>query len=450
MSAIILIPAVLSIYFIATRSAAEAFAKVWIPCLMLLPLYFDFRMKHLPPLYFTDAAALPIAVVMVAFYIKKLPPRLMDGLVLALVAVIFLSEARRTGLNTGGLQLFGGLTGCLFPYLAGRIFMEDPKVRAQFIRSFLLLLCAVAILSLWDFLAGISVFQMFWQNFFPGQQSGWPVQTRWGFGRIAGPYGQAILCGMMFLTGIMFAVGMRYFAPDLWRKRLVDAVPLSTRMIVAWVLVAGLLMTQSRGPVFGMLAGLLIVQIARAFNTRRAAILVTLLLAICFGFAYNFLQDYTAGNLTDAKTLEQQNAIYRAHLFDAYSKTIHDGGLLGWGETSYPKAPNLDSIDNEYLLMLVTHGYIGLTLFLLIAFGTLWGLARMLPFATAQADRWLLFSLIGIFVGLLLTLTTVYLGSQVFLLYFLLVGWVQALRSPEIVRLQKAKRHREPMVTVYT
>jgi len=46
-------------------------------------------------------------------------------------------------------------------------------------------------------------------------------------------------------------------------------------------------------------------------------------------------------------------------------------------------------------------------------------------------DRHLLFSLLGVLLGMAFTLTTVWLGAQSFELLFLLVGWSQVIRPGE-------------------
>jgi hypothetical protein len=450
MSAIILIPAFFSCWIVARRSASAAFFDVWLPCLMLLPLYFNFRPKHFPPVIFTDMAALPIAVVILALYVKEWKWRWMDSFLLVYVALVFIAEYKHTSMAIGGLEVWGATTTCLFPYVAGRLFLEQPGARAKFLQRFLILLCVVTLLSVWDFAAGTSIFQRFWKHFFPGEIIGWPIQTRWGFGRIAGPYAQSILAGMMFLVGLLLATGMRHFAPDWGRRKVIHSLPITTRALVMLLLVAGLLMTQSRGPVIGALIGLVVIQIARAYRLKRASAVVGIILTVTLFCGYQYIQKYTSGDVNAPITLEQQNAIYRRELLPAYSKIVHDGGMLGWGASNYPKATGQDSIDNQYLLLLVTQGYAGLAVFLLICTGTLWTLVSMLPVADAPQDRWLLFTLISVFVGLLLTLTTVYLGAQIYQVFFLLVGWVQALRSPEMVRLQAERRSHAPLIKVYT
>jgi hypothetical protein len=450
MSAIILLPLFFCIWTVQRKSVADAFLDVWLPCLMLLPTYFFFRPKHLPPLIFTDMAAIPIFFAMLVLYAKTWTWRAMDFFLLAYLTIYFIAETRNSGPAVGWLQIYGELTGVLFPYMCGRLLLERPGVRSRFLQRFLILLSVITLLSVWDFVAGVSIFQRFFGWFFPGEVSGWPIQTRWGFGRIAGPYGQAILAGMLFLIGILLSTGMRHFAPTWGTRRLVSFSTLTVRTTILLLLVAGLIMTQSRGPILGVLAGLLIIQIARATNIRRATVIVLVVLLVCLIFGYQYIQDYTAGDLASATTLEQQNAIYRAHLYDAYAQIIHDGGFLGWGESYYPKAPGLDSIDNQYLFLAVTRGYLGLTVFTLMCLGTFWTLFRMIPFATEEADKWLVFTLISIFTGLLLTLTTVFMGAQVYQIFFLFLGWVQALRTPALMKLQAERRARPASVEIYT
>jgi len=450
MSAIVLIPAFFSCWIVARKSAADAFFSVWLPCLMLLPLYFYFRPKHFPPFVFTDMAALPIAFVIARLYLKHWQWRAMDGLICLFVLLIFISETKHTGLAVGGLELFGAIMVTLFPYVAGRLFLERPGARAKFLHRFLVMLCIVSMLSVWDFATGHSLWQKFWAPLFPGEIIDWPVQMRWGFGRIAGPYAQSIIAGMMFLVGILLASGMKHFWPGWGMRRVINLLPLKARSAVMFLLAAGLLMTQSRGPVFGVLVGLTVIQIARAFNVKRAALWISAVLAVALVIGYRYVDEYSSGDLTDATTLEQQNAIYRAHLLTAYTPIIKSGGLLGWGISDYPKAEGQDSIDNQYLLLLVTQGYVGFAVFLCICGGTFWTLLQMVPFATAEQDKWLVFTLIGIFVAVLVTLTTVFLGTQMYQLFFLLIGWVQALRTPVMARLQSERRSPAAMIKVYT
>ena len=85
------------------------------------------------------------------------------------------------------------------------------------------------------------------------------------------------------------------------------------------------------------------------------------------------------------------------------------------------------SIDDEYLLILVTRGYLGLVVFSIIAADALLRLAYVGMRFPNQENRLFAFCLLGNIAGVLLTIGTVYLGSQVVPVFFLLIGWSQAI-----------------------
>ena len=56
-------------------------------------------------------------------------------------------------------------------------------------------------------------------------------------------------------------------------------------------------------------------------------------------------------------------------------------------------------------------------------------------------DRYFAFSLLGIMVGLLVTIFTVFLGNQPYQLFFLLAGWAQAVRVRRVQVVEMAFEH---------
>jgi multisubunit Na+/H+ antiporter MnhF subunit len=85
------------------------------------------------------------------------------------------------------------------------------------------------------------------------------------------------------------------------------------------------------------------------------------------------------------------------------------------------------SIDNEYLLIWLTQGYVGLSALILIFLGSTISFARMGIQARTFQDRYLGFSLLGILLGVAMCLGTVWLSAQAFMLLFLIIGWSQAI-----------------------
>jgi hypothetical protein len=95
---------------------------------------------------------------------------------------------------------------------------------------------------------------------------------------------------------------------------------------------------------------------------------------------------------------------------------------------NFPRVGGQNSIDNEYLFVYLVQGYMGLIALVLLM---LEGAASLLIAglrATLKEDRHFSFSLLGILAGFVLTLGTVFLGSQSYVIFFMLIGWSQAIR----------------------
>src|SRR5208283_4196379 len=125
------------------------------------------------------------------------------------------------------------------------------------------LLAIVAVLSVYDFLTGTSGWQKVANHFFTSQFEPWAPQTRWGFGRIAGPYGHAILAGMVFLMGLVYCLWLRSADRNWGSRRLIGGLPMTVRGLILAAIAAGLLMTQSRGPWVGVGLALLFALLTR-------------------------------------------------------------------------------------------------------------------------------------------------------------------------------------------
>jgi O-antigen ligase len=86
------------------------------------------------------------------------------------------------------------------------------------------------------------------------------------------------------------------------------------------------------------------------------------------------------------------------------------------------------SIDNQYLLLAVTQGLVGLGFFLAILVSCAGRLLYLVARPARPEDQSLVFAHMAVLIGLSVTLTTVYMGEQVVMLFFLFIGWVQGMR----------------------
>ena len=288
MDLIILIPAVACWVALAKWPIRKVLLNVYLPAVLLLPQYFILRFPHLPPLTFADAAILPLGAALWFREMRRWRLDWMDLCVFLFAVSAAVSEGFSTVLANGtwrqflavdgppieesvanaGLQLFAGLCTMVLPYMLGKLLIERQgaegiPARKRVIRRMVVLLAVVAGISVFDFLTGKSIWQMVFRHFFRDQPVAWTVQMRWGFGRIAGPFAHAILAGMIFLMGLIYCLWLRTFASQWGTRKILNGLPLTVRGLVLWAIVAGLLMTQSRGPWIGVGLALILALLVR-------------------------------------------------------------------------------------------------------------------------------------------------------------------------------------------
>jgi hypothetical protein len=426
MNLIILIPAVVCLVVLARGSAQKALVNVYLPVVLLLPLIYSLRFPHLPPLTFADTAILPLGVAMLMTQMHRWRWSWLDLWVVLFALSAGISEGLNTIAANGGLQLFAEITTIVLPYMAGKLLIEqqvvgDQPVRKLVVERMVVLLAIVACISVYDFVTGWSSWQIVFRPFFPAEQlaevaSQWPMQVRWGFGRIAGPFAHAILAGIVFLMGLIYCMWLRRFAPGWGSRRLVEGLPVTGRGLALTAIVAGLLMTQSRGPWVGVGLALLFALLVRVLSWGKAVMVFAVMVAVLSVVAYNYGSKYTEKEISQASDVEQRDAIYRRDLLKNYLPIVMEHKAFGWGVSDY-----------HFLMLAVTQGLIGLGLFLAIVAGTVGRLFRLAARPMRPEDRGLVFAQLAILIGVLTTITTVFLGEQALILFFMMVGWVQAM-----------------------
>ena len=457
MDLIILIPAVACWVALARSTVRSAFLNVYIPVVFLLPQYFALRFPHLPPLSFADAAILPLFLAVCLKEVRRWRFSWMDLLVVLFAFSVAISEGLSAALADGtwrrlfmadgehvetnfanaGLMLFAELTTVVIPYMIGKLLIEqgaanDEPARIPLVRRIVVLLAVVAGISVIDFVTGKSSWQTVFIRLFAGTASNWPQQMRWGFGRIAGPFGHAILAGTIFLVGLIYCLWLRKFAPEWGTRRVIGGLPLTFRGLAMWALAGGLLMTQSRGPWVGAGLAFILVLLMQKFSTWKAATLFGLVAVVLSVAAYYYGKQYAGVPRSEAVNDEQRNAIYRRELLDSYKPIVKERKAFGWGITTYPSMNGQTSIDNEYLMLAVTQGFVGLGLFVAIGAGSIFRLLRLAARPISMEDRGLIVAHLAAVIGVMTTITTVFLGEQAIVLFFLIVGWSQGMNPRRV------------------
>ena len=437
MPIIILIPTIVCIWALFRDSTQKAFLNVFLPIFMLFPVYYFWKVSSLPPIDLSEATLIPLGVAML---IKDMPRWKISTMDVSIAVFVFTSYYADSIAGRGVasiFNLFSSLCLVVVPYMAGKVLIEQTGSRVATVKRIVILLFVASLIAAYEYRMGQNPFTLVWARFFPGESFAWKTQIRWGFGRVSGPYGQSELAGMMLFFGLVLALWLgfnKYWEAKFSRARW---LPFSKGTVIAWTIGITLLMTQARGPWLGSLVAVPIAMIGRSKNVLRSAILTTLLIVVAGGASYVGLKKYADAPATSA---EQETASYRSQLVTNYMPVAVAGGPWGWG-TNFPHVGGQGSIDNEYLFVALVQGWVGLAAFCLVAFETTARLIAAAVLNRTRRDRYFAYSLLGSFLGILLTICTVYLGNQPFELFFMIAGWSQAVMHRESSQPQVSFEH---------
>jgi len=424
---IVLIPGLLAAWVGFRRSPQAAFLLVYLPTLLLLPEYYRLDLPGVPSPTFSQAAALGTAA---AFFARRAPGYRFtptDLLVVGFALSTSLSEYFAGGYKDAQNLAWNMATWAVLPYVFAKSMVEPLGLRIRFAKTLVLLLAAVAVISVYEFRFGTTPWRMILDNFFPWGGRSWITTFRWGFARTAGPYGHAILAGILMVVAFRMQRWLEWSGAWAAKPRVAPWLPLSQARLLTLVLLAGVIMTMVRGPWIGAILAALVVLIGRS-PQRGLAIAGIVAGGLLIGIpGVLWFYDYVSVGRAGALTVAQESAAYRWELLTEYSGIAGEKLWFGWGLTAWPKVPGMPSIDNYYLLLLLMHGLLGLTFFLAIV-GTM--LFRLLKRGLNEplshpAGSSLPFTLASIYVVFIVSVATVYLGLQPVPLLFLITGWAE-------------------------
>jgi hypothetical protein len=426
MSVLLIVPGLISLFLVLRGRIEIAFLSVFLPCLLLLPEDYSLRIPHLPPLSAADFALIPLGVVGLSRLIRGGSFALMDLLVVLYAASQGLSEILHAPvLNDGIFSAIDAFVSVVLAYMAGRKLIE-PELRFATVRRFVILVLMDVPLGLYEWRMGQSPYGIFGAKYLGLTTMPQNVQLRGGHGRLG-----AVFAGSE-PGGIVFAMTFCLHAWLVYLRKVKVPVDLGrTLTTLEKYHVPGLLLllcvwlTQARGPLIALTAGYLILQVPRFRNTRLMTIVLAVLLICGYMAASAYFTAYT--NATEVTSEEQGSAVYRRIMNEAYASIAEAGGLTGWGVRGIPHIMGMESIDNHYLLVHLSWGWLGYFLFLLVA----WENIRVLVMRSWQFkalhDRAFVFSMLAAMAVLWITLLTVFMGGQLPQISFLLIGWIQSM-----------------------
>jgi hypothetical protein len=429
MSAIFLLPGLISLYLVIRGRIETAFLSIYLPALLLLPDGYGLKFPHLPAISAAEAALIPIGAVAAVRLLRRGIPSLMDILVALFIVSSTVSEVlRERVMNDGIFAALISFISIFLAYAAGRTIIE-PGLRLVTVKRFVILTLLLGPLGLYEWRMGQSPFGLVGQKYFNLDSVRTFIQLRSGRGRMAVSFNDAELAGTVF--GMTAALNVWLVYLHKWGR---SAATLGKRL--AWLEnfhIPGLLLllyiylTQSRGPLLAVAVAYLILQIPKYSNKKTATVVVAILIAVAALAAYQYFSYYT--NVSDPSQVaneQQGSALYRRQMNELYQPLVQEGGFLGWGILSRPVLPGMFSIDNEFLLVHLAYGHSGYILFVLIALENFRRLIMLSWRLEAPEDQAFAVALLAAMAVFWIAITTVFMGEQTPQIAFLLIGWSQS------------------------
>jgi O-antigen ligase len=412
------------------RSIEAATVDVLLPVLLLVPSIFSLRLPHLPPIFCYQAALYPIGIATLFCRLRRWTFRRADLWIVSFVVAAGYTDYLRLGLVTALFNFPGNFCNTIFPYFIGRLLIEQTGLRQRFAQRVVVLLSVVGFLSISEFVLRHNLFEAV-ANKFLSADVYWPDVPRHGFIRVKGPFAGAENAGIVFVMGLFLALWIWYINKN--RKENREPRYIGLRRSVLWIcgIALGLYMTLSRGPWLGAATGFLIAHIGLVKKRkRRIAVIIAIIVGIVGVIKVNQnVEMYTRLSGVQHVTEDQSSAAYRTQLYRIYKPIAQTGGMFGWSATAYPREGNFGSIDNEYLLLWVIQGKVGLSLFILLLIESFWGIIRAIWRSGNRTDMCFYFCLGGMLGGILVVISTVFIAAQCYNLFFLCIGWSQSLRD---------------------
>ena len=423
---IVLVPFIFALVIARLYSLEKAFLAVYIPVLLLLPSIFVINFPPVPAWSFSDFAILPIFFIALVVRFTKWKYSHLDLLVLGYVACSVYSEAINEGPGYARHLFEAQLTTVIAPYLLAKSLINPGGLTVPFTKRLVFLMFINVLLTVYELRLTANPYINFIHPFFPADWVGWPTSTRYGIARISGPFIQTILFG----TGLGIVLLLNYWLIKnrFWKStfKYIPPLPIKKGMVITLVLMLGLLVTFSRGPQLSTLVGAMFITLGFSKHRVLSLFFRFCLLAIGCFMVYSWFEYYAGVDRFIASSDMQATAAYRYELITNYVDIAMQKPVWGWGSQKWPKESGLLSIDNEYLFLTMQHGLVTLGFLLAIMAYVLIGLlirGIKNPSGVA-ADTSLCFTFFGIYLMMIMTFLTVYMGLQLEPLFFILTGWI--------------------------
>ena len=430
---VILIAPLIALFVLTRRGLETTFLWVWIPFYLLMPFAFWVH-PGIPNTNFMQATTIPLMFALAYQYASRVRIGPMETLLALYMLLRIYADYTSRGYWDAQNFTYLMLTNVASPYLIGRHLIADRRMDVATSRAFVVVFLLLFPLFLYELKFWVTPVFKLLSPLFPNAGSG--LSLRWGVARTAGPFEHPILACIMIIAVYRLHRWLAWIGEwdkpqsgalgflQRWSRR----IPLPFHWQISIVLILMALMTISRGPWIGGFVGAAIVMAGNARNRASALWKVAAVLVIAGIAGKMALDAYITPDVGEVLTGEARTMLYRKNLVDRYMEFLLERVWWGWGFTTVPEVPGMESVDNAFFLMALQHGVIVLAVFV-VTFG----------YAIASQIRHGLkappgappigFTFAGIYVMCFISFATVYMGSQTEPLLFLLLGWGENARN---------------------
>lgn len=417
MKTLAVLPFFAGILLLLTRPAEKTLLWLVFPMLLAMPTYYYFPLIGLPDFNFFHFAILPLFGWWLLHGRTDYRFGQIDFFVFAYAGVSVLSEFTTMNAKDGINLMIDRTVQIIIPFLLLKHFFSQTRLRIPIFKVMTVIGAIMAFFSPLEFKFDLAVVD--WLQWVWPEHLRWPGWPRYGYVRAAAVYGHPIIAGMMWSFFTLFAIWLhkQRVWNKIWHGGLVILLNLS-----------GVAMSISRGPMLGLLAGLIL--LIFGWSKNRIAMIMFLLACsiIVLPPVVSKFIEYASIDRYSATTETQKNVAYRKELLDNYIEEIKKRPWLGYGRNGLPIVKGQRSIDNQYVYIALLHGTIALALFAII---TIIAVLRMLYLGLKLPQENITGQLAWLFIACagtwLVTLATVWMGAQSEQMIFMLLAMISAL-----------------------
>jgi hypothetical protein len=431
---VVFVAMLISIRVLTQRGLEAAFLKVWIPFFLLMPFMFWVNIPGLPDPNFMQAAILPILFVLLRDKLPQMKFGGMEALLLIYVVVRVVADYLSRGYSDAQNYAFYVLSSLIGCYLMGRYLINSRRMDIETARTFVLIFLILFPMFLYEAKFWVSPIYKIFGPLFPNSYSS--ISIRWGIARTASTFEHPILACIMIIAvyrmhrwlswqGVWDQVQTGWLG---WIQNQSKRFPVAFKYQISIVLIVMALMTISRGPWIGGIAGAVLVMVGNTKN-RKQWLMIVVALFLVGGIAGQLALDaYITPKEGEILSGEAQTMLYRKVMIEQYKGFLFEKMWTGWGLTTVPTIRGMESIDNAFFLMALQHGVFAPAVFVTIF---LYAIVSQVAFGLKMApgEPPMGFTFSGIYLTCFIAFTTVYMGAQTEPMLFLLLGWGEAIKA---------------------